>query len=538
MGSSRTPSIYVIPHHDFPSVASNFPGPQPNKMTNAELTRPALVPSTRFALAIACFLGSAVVYMLRTSLSMAIVCMINKPPKNETANKCDPDPVGTSPAADLGDIINATTAAPPPQYEFDWSTEQEGMVMSSFFYGYLFSQVLGGMIAAKFGGKRVILGAMLLAAIFTLMSPVAARTHMFGLMGMRAAIGFTQGAVFPAMHSMWSQWAPPQESSVLTSISYAGTQFGNIIVLPLGGFLCTYGPDGGWPSIFYLLGLVGVLWCAVWMYMAADRPANHPRISAAEKNYIIASQEATMGKTSAHAVSTPWIELLTSRAVWACWFGHFAGDWGAYTMLVCMPSFLSDVLGLELQTLGLLSAVPYIAYFVMINVGGVVSDYLRAKNIMSTLNMRRTAILIALIGQAVFLVLSTFCGCGQDGLVIFFLTVGMALSGLQFSSYVVNYIDIASAHSGTVMGIGNTMSCLGGIISPMITSKIVVQKTQGEWQVVMMITAAILVAGSVLFCVLAKGEVEPWARNSEDAGEEMEEMQPLRSGKKEDEGKQ
>lgn len=33
------------------------------------------------------------------------------------------------------------------------------------------------------------------------------------------------------------------------------------------------------------------------------------------------------------------------------------------------------------------------------------------------------------------------------------------------------------------------------------------QKTQGEWQVVMMITAAILVAGSVLFCLLAKGEV-------------------------------
>lgn len=49
---------------------------------------------------------------------------------------------------------------------------------------------------------------------------------------------------------------------------------------------------------------------------------------------------------------------------------------------------------IPLLQLGLLSAVPYIAYFVMINVGGVVSDYLRAKNIMSTLNMRRTAILI------------------------------------------------------------------------------------------------------------------------------------------------
>lgn len=44
--------------------------------------------------------------------------------------------------------------------------------------------------------------------------------------------------------------------------------------------------------------------------------------------------------------------------------------------------------------LGLLSAVPYIAYFIMINVGGIAADYIRARNIMTTLNMRRTAILI------------------------------------------------------------------------------------------------------------------------------------------------
>ena len=78
------------------------------------------------------------------------------------------------------------------------------------------------------------------------------------------------------MHTLWSVWAPPQESSVLTAVTYAGevwhgftwpenvvkeehqpcsgTQFGNIVTMPLGGFLCAYGPDGGWPFIFYLLG--------------------------------------------------------------------------------------------------------------------------------------------------------------------------------------------------------------------------------------------------------------------------------------------
>ena len=31
-----------------------------------------------------------------------------------------------------------------------------------------------------------------------------------------------KGATFPAMHALWGKWAPPQERSLLASISYAG----------------------------------------------------------------------------------------------------------------------------------------------------------------------------------------------------------------------------------------------------------------------------------------------------------------------------
>lgn len=38
---------------------------------------------------------------------------------------------------------------------FDWSSKQKGYILSSFFYGYLMTQVIGGVIAAKIGGNLV-----------------------------------------------------------------------------------------------------------------------------------------------------------------------------------------------------------------------------------------------------------------------------------------------------------------------------------------------------------------------------------------------
>lgn len=410
--------------------------------------------------------------------------------------------------------------------EFEWDKNTQGMILGAFFWGYLGSQVLGGMLASRFGGKRVIVATILGSSLLTLASPISARTSPYVLAGLRAAIGFLQGATFPAMHTMWSVWGPPSELSVLTGVTYAGAQIGNVVVLPLSGFLCEYGFDGGWPSIFYILGLSGLVWCAVWMYMVSDRPSNHPRITDTEKEYIVKAVEASMGKQTDKPPATPWGKILSSRAVWACWFGHFAGDWGAYTMLVSLPSFLKDVLGFDLSSLGIVSAIPYVAYFLVINVGGIMADFIRSRNLLSTINTRRAAMLIALLGQAIFLVLAGYCGCGQEMLVIVLVTAGMAISGLQYSGFVVNYLEIAPPFSGTVMGMGNTISCLAGIASPMVTSALTPNGTQEEWQMVMWVTAGILATGAGLFTLLASGECQDWAKAN--GGDSSEEEIPLK----------
>ena len=47
--------------------------------------------------------------------------------------------------------------------------------MGSFFYGYVLTQVPGGRLAEQYGGKRVFGWGIFFTALFTLLSPIAAR---------------------------------------------------------------------------------------------------------------------------------------------------------------------------------------------------------------------------------------------------------------------------------------------------------------------------------------------------------------------------
>lgn len=65
---------------------------------------------------------------------------------------------------------------------------------------------------------------------------------------------------------------------------------GNVIMLGVAGFMCEWTAfDGGWPSIFYISGGVGVLWVPLWLYLVHDSPLSHPRISERERTHILNS---------------------------------------------------------------------------------------------------------------------------------------------------------------------------------------------------------------------------------------------------------
>lgn len=65
-----------------------------------------------------------------------------------------------------------------------------GWVLGSFFYGYLLTQIPGGLLATRFGGRWVFGIGIFMTALLTLFTPLAAATNVYLLMGLRALEGF------------------------------------------------------------------------------------------------------------------------------------------------------------------------------------------------------------------------------------------------------------------------------------------------------------------------------------------------------------
>lgn len=89
--------------------------------------------------------------------------------------------------------------------------------------------------------------------------------------------------VIPALNSIWANYAPPLERSKLTSLTMAGISTGVVFSMPASGLIAE---NLGWPAIFYIYGLVGIVWFTLWYKFVSDKPSDDPWISKSELDYL------------------------------------------------------------------------------------------------------------------------------------------------------------------------------------------------------------------------------------------------------------
>ncbi|ESO83132.1 hypothetical protein LOTGIDRAFT_133858 [Lottia gigantea] len=462
--------------------------------------------NTRTVLAIMSFLGFVNVYCLRVNLSVALVAMINNTGldnSNKTVTEECP-----------GDVVNSTSPSTHPG-EFHWDQTTQGVILGSFFYGYITTQLPGGWLAEKVGGRRLFGYGILCTSLLTLLTPVVARWSLPGLIVLRVVEGIGEGVTFPAMHAMWGSWAPLLERSKLVSISYSGAQLGTVISMPISGLLCDYGFAGGWPSVFYVFGALGCIWVFFWMFIVYDHPSKHPRISKSERLYI----ESTTGKREMQNLfqntTTPWKSIFTSGPLWGIAAGHFANNWGMYSMLTCLPTYMKEILKFDIKANGILSALPYLALWLLQLISGFIADWLRGRGILNTNKTRKLMNTLGLLIPAVFMIGVSYSGCDHT-LAVVLLIFAVGTGGFSMAGYQVNHLDIAPRFAGSLMGITNMIATIPGFLAPLVVGILTDhQETSGQWRIFFFITAAIYIVGAILFLALSKGEELAWAKTRE-----------------------
>jgi len=262
------------------------------------------------------FLGFANVYAMRVNLSVAIIYMVN----NTAIPHDNVSSAGSCPGAPL----NATKHS--KDGPFVWPEAQQGIILGMFFYGYVLTQLPGGRLAEMFGGKWLFGVGVLVTAVFTLLTPLAATSNrLYLLYAVRVVEGLGEGVTFPAMLAMLARWSAPTERSRFTSNAYAGSAFGTVISMPLSVYLCE---AVSWQSVFYVFGALGILWFLAWSWLVYDGPEEHPSISQQEKDFL----QAALTECEAERPSAiPWRAIATSPAVWAIAATHVTQGFGEST---------------------------------------------------------------------------------------------------------------------------------------------------------------------------------------------------------------
>lgn len=500
-----------------------------NNRAEKALLDPKEVPwwtSSRIGLAILGFFGFINVYALRVNMSVAIVCMVNK-----TAIQTNASLQSQQANAGCGLVpaySNASATFTFEDGEYVWDKTTQGSILGAFFWGYLVTQIPGGWIATKFGGKKVFGWSMLMATIATLITPVAANVSYIFLIVLRILVGFSSGAVFPAMHALWGNWAPPMERSKLTAFTYAGAQVGNVITFPVAAVLCKYGFAGGWPSIFYVLGISSFIWFFFWMLLVSDSPMEHKRISKIEREYIMLSLAESKHSEEGEKLDVPWKSILTSLPVIAIVVSNVTSDWGAYTLLTNIPSYMNDVLRLDITANGLYSALPYVAFWIIINVAGWLADFFRERGYMNTTVTRKSFDAFGKIVPAIMLIALGYVDCSKQAAAIAILVLAVSLTGFQYSGFLVNHVDIAPPFAGILFGITNSIASVTGFISPAVVGVITKEsQSREQWQIVFYVAAAIYLFGAVFYLIFGSGELQHWAREQRETELSIE-MEPLK----------
>lgn len=370
--------------------------------------------------------------------------------------------------------------------DLNLSASSTGLLLSSFFAGYAIMQLPGGWLSDRFGARKVLIISVIMWSIFTGLTGAA--WSMISMVIIRFLFGIGEGGFQPASSKIISQVFPQEKRAGAMSIMLSSGGIVALIIPILSVSLLT---TIGWRITFIIIGAIGAIIAVLYWYF----------IKVSNNDEKVSTQNSTTAQKGSFKMlfKTPLMLNL-----FIAYFSLYAVNWGLATWI---PTYLVNVRGLDLVSLGWLQTIPGVAQLLGILLSGYLIDKL-AKG------REKIAGAFACVCIAVLLYFM-YTASNVTAFIIYQTVIMLVIAFVVILLPSVVLKNLPSTVAGSGMGLVNTGGQLAGFITPLAIG-FIVDAFNGSFNAAfwMLIAFAVICAVALAMMNYEKGEL--LTKNSEE----------------------
>jgi ACS family hexuronate transporter-like MFS transporter len=340
--------------------------------------------------------------------------------------------------------------------ELNISNVQYGFINTGFLVGYAIMFTVGGILIDRYGSRSGLAVSVGLWSLATALHSMASSVIHFGVF--RFFLGVGEGGAFPGAIKAVIEWVPKKKQALANGIAIGGAALGAVIAPSLCVYLINI---TGWRGVFLLTGIIGFTWVGVWL-LVTRRKNNNPENLINEK---IINEDKNM-PIIIERKKVDFSKLFKIKEVWVFISMRFLLDPILYFYMFWIPKYLNETRSVNIEQIGKLFWIPFLAMGVSNMLGGWISDAVFSKT--NNINLARKIIMGA-AALCMFPVLFTKFASSPE-IVILIMCIAFFAHGLWITNYITSIGDtFGRTITSTVVGLSGTAGAISAfVINPVI----------------------------------------------------------------------
>jgi ACS family D-galactonate transporter-like MFS transporter len=216
------------------------------------------------------------------------------------------------------------------------------------------------------------------------------------LLALRLAVGAFEAPSYTINNRVVATWFGENERASVIGFYTSGQFVGLAFLTPLLSWIdVAY----GWRAVFFVTGLIGLIWAGVWFTFYRD-PKDFRGVNQAEIDWI--AENGGIPDLSERLVESKklmWSDLkivLSRRKLWAIYIGQFGLVSTQWFFLTWFPTYLVTYRHMDFMKSGLLASFPFFGAFLGVLSGGFLSDWMLRRGFAITI-ARKVPIIFGLL---------------------------------------------------------------------------------------------------------------------------------------------